>query len=383
MSGWDWWFKSIGEYMNLTMQNKKMDVICRLFLLITFQFATINFSIAKEQQSVAFSGVDTLVDKAINLVYQKKFDDAIKMCEEVVQTYPDNPMGYLGQAGVYHILMLNYRVSLFDDEFDSLTTLAIKAGEKSVKKQKKDANAYFVLGAAYGFRGLNRIRKSQWLGAFHDGLKGISKIKKAHRLDNQLYDTYYALGQFYYWKSVKAKVLTVLRLMKDEREKGIEYLKIAVEKSRFASLEAKFALMEIHYYEDRYAAALTECETLPAKFSEDPTWNYLMAKILCKLNRWEEAKPYWISLLNLLESSPFKSNSYLAECHYGLANCAYQLQDFETARLELETALQFSKLWDKEKEIEGPLLDFDKVLKRMKKLDEKLAKIQLKPMNNN
>ena len=355
---------------NLQFSPKAYYAISLLILFVLIYHLPVS-----AQQSVAFSGVDTLVDKAVNLVYQRKYDEAIHLSEDVIKTYPENPMGYLGQAGIYHILMLNYRVSLFDNEFDSVTTLAIKAGEKAIKQHKNDANAYFVLGASYGFRGLNRIRKGKWFSAFRDGLRGISNIKKAHKLDTQLYDAYYALGLYYYWKSAKAKVLTFLRMMKDEREKGIEYLKIVTEKGRFTKDEAKFALIEIYYYEDRYDEALNECESLTDKFINDPTRNYLMAKTLGKLNRWEEAKHYFAFLLEFLKDAPYKSNSFLAECHYGVAKCAFETQDLLIARKELDLAFQFSKLWDKKKEIEGPLLDFNLVLTRMKKLDKKLINL--------
>jgi tetratricopeptide (TPR) repeat protein len=324
------------------------------------------------QQSIAFSGVDTLVENAMELVYHEKYDEAICICENVIKTYPNNPLGYLGRAGIYHILMLNYRTSFFDNEFDSVSTLAIQIGAEAIKKNKQDASAYFVLGASYGFRGLNRIRKGKWFGAFRDGLRGISNIKKAHKLDKELYDTYYALGLFYYWKSAKAKVLTFLMMMKDERKKGIEYLRIVSEKGLFSKYEAQFALVEIYYYEYRYEEALIECLTLRDKFPHDPTWNYLMAKTLGKLNRWTEAMFYFRFLLDFLSDAPYKSNNFIAECHYGVAKCAYETEDYQTARGELNLALYFSNLWDKKKEIEGPLLDFDKVLKRMKKLDKDL-----------
>ncbi|MBC8182076.1 hypothetical protein H8E88_13245 [candidate division KSB1 bacterium] len=327
---------------------------------------------ATAQESVMFSGVDTLVDKAAVLFYQKKYQEALQLSEDVIKAHPDNPLGYLGQAGIYHLLMLNYRVRLFENEFDSVTTLAIKTGEKAIKQNKNDANGYFVLGASYGFRGLNRIRQGKWFRAFRDGLRGISKIKKAHELDKELYDAYYALGLYYYWKSAKAKVLTFLRMMKDEREKGIEYLKIVTEKGRFSSEEAKFALVEIYYYEDRYEEALLECEFLKSKFSSDPTWVYLIAKTLEKLHRWQPSKKYFTYLLQLLEESPYKSNSFFAECHYEIAKCAFEMGEYKTAVRELNLAFDFSKRWDKKKEIEGPLLDFDLVLKRMKKLNNQL-----------
>ena len=373
--------------MNSELINKKTKVTydrrrriqLKLIVLIVILFVFSLKSFATEnEQTIKFAEADSLIDKAVNLFYQKKFDEAFKICDYVIQKYPENPLGYLGAAGVYHLLMLNYRVSLYDHKFDSLTSLAIKAGEKAIKKYRNDANAYFVLGAAYGFRGLNRIRKSEWLSAFYDGLKGISNIKKAHKLKRDLYDVYYALGLFYYWKSVKAKILTHLGMMKDEREKGIQYLKIAIEKGKLASLEGKFALIEIYYYEDRYEEALKECESLKENFFHDPTWNYLIAKILGKLSKWEESKTYFVKLLALLDEFPHKSFSYLAECHYGIAKCAYEMKDYDTAREELTKALELSNHWDKKREIEGPLLDFDKVLKRMK-----ILKKQLENLNQN
>ncbi len=342
-------------------------------ILITLLSLSFNVPCANAQTTIKFAGVDTLVDKAIDLLYHNKYFDAIAMCEQVIETYPDNPMGYLGQAAVYHIIMLNYRVSLFDAQYDSLTNLAIKIGEKAIKQYKDDANAFFVLGAAYGFRGLQRIRKGQWFGAFRDGIRGVSNLMKAHEMDKTIYDVYYGLGLYYYWKSAKAKVLTFLRLMKDEREKGIQYLMIAVKKGKFSAIEAVFALIEIYFYEDRYEDALEAALSLKDKFSADPTWNYLTAKILIKLNRWDEAKKYFLVLLNLLEKSQFKANSYLAECHYGIAKCNYELGDNETARKELQRAFELSRLWDKKKEIEGPLLDFDIVLERMAELNLQLA----------
>lgn len=358
-----------------SMSSELKNFLRCISLVILIAAISFQNAFPQKKSSVLFAGVDSLVDKAIDLVYHKNYFDAIKMCEKVIRQYPENPMGYLGQAAVYHIVMLNYRVSLFDSEYDSLTTLAITLGEKLSEEHADDANAYFVLGAAYGFRGLNRIRKGQWFGAFKDGLKGMSNVKKAHERDETLYDTYYGLGLYYYWKSAKARVLTFLRLMKDEREKGIEYLQIAIKKGRFSAQEAVFALIEIYYYEDRYQEALDLCLSLKSKFAQDPSWNYLIAKISEKLSRSQDAKYYFSNLLILLEDSPFKANSYFAECHYGRAKAHFDLAEYRSARQELDLASDFSSQWDKQKEIEGPLLDFDKVQERMKILDQELLKM--------
>ncbi len=64
-----------------------ISVVCVVILILTTDLSSIY-----AQSSIKFAGVDTLVDKAIDLVYQKKYFDAIEMCELVIQKYPDNPL---------------------------------------------------------------------------------------------------------------------------------------------------------------------------------------------------------------------------------------------------------------------------------------------------
>ncbi len=373
----------LGYFMNrfrkctmrhLTFRRKRASQnIAALLIISAMHLSTLDR--AHAQSSIKFAGVESMVDEAIELVYQKKYDAAIEMCRKVIERYPDNPLGYFGEAGVYHIVMLNYRVSLFEGQFDSLLSLAIQKSEMALKKYPNDPNAYFVAGAAYGFRGLNRIRKGQWFGAFRDGVRGVSNMMKAHEMNPELWDVYYGLGLYYYWKSAKAKVLTFLRLMKDEREKGMEYLQVAIDKGRFSKTEAVFALIEIYYYEDRYEEALQTALSLEYRFQSDPTWTYLTAKIFDKLNRFSEAETYFRRLLELLEAAPYQANSYLAECHYGIARCRFEAGDYRTAREFLDKAYVLSSRWDKQRELEGPLLDFDKVLQRMNELQVRLASL--------
>jgi tetratricopeptide (TPR) repeat protein len=360
------------KYVGFSSQHRGQQIVIAPGILLVICLLLSNITTATGQSSIKFAGVDTLIDQAVDYVYQKKYFEAIAMCDQVIRQYPDNPLGYLGAAGVYHIIMLNYRITQFEPKFDSLANQAIVIGEKALQRYANDANAYFALGAAYGFRGLNRIRKGEWFGAFKDGLKGVANMKKAHEMNPELHDVYYGLGLYYYWKSAKARVLTFLRLMKDERQKGIEYLKIAMQKGRLSALEAVFALIEIYYYEDRYEEALAASLSLKEKFDQDLNWNYLTAKIYDKLNRWAEAKEQFTRLLKLLEESEFKAYGFLAECHFGIAKASFELGDYHLARAELDQALTLSKLYDPNKEIEGPLLDFSKVLSKMNELDHQL-----------
>ena len=353
-----------------------IKTINKLFSFLPILITIFIFSIPgpiSAQCYLELSGIDTLIDKAVALVHNEQYFEAINICEDIIKDNPENPMGYLGQAVIYHGIMRNYWINLYENEFDSLLSISISKGKAAIKKYKNDAECYFMYGAALGFRGLHRIRKGNWFGAFTDGINGYKNLKKAYNMNKELYDAYYGLGLFYYWKSSKAKVLTFLRLMKDEREKGIEFIKIAIKKGRFASLEGQFALLEIYYYEGRFDEAYYECLTLKENFSNDPTWLYITAKVLQNQEEWEPSQRYFQILLEKLQKSPFpKSMGFLTACHYGLAKCAYFMGENERALAETEIALELSRKRDKDKEIDGPLLDFNPIIERLKKLNKKL-----------
>jgi len=345
---------------------------CCIFILVLFIFLRPCYG----QCYLKIAGIDTLITSAIDLFHQEAYFDALSICHHIMDQYPENPMGYLGAAVVYHGIMRGYWINSYESVYDSLLTIAVTKGDAAIKKNKEEAECYFVYGAALGIRGLHRIRKGLWLGAFWDGLKGYQNVKKAYAMDSSLVDACFGLGLFYYWKSAKAKKLPFLRLMKDEREKGIDYITIAVEKGKFSTMEGHFYLLQIYYFENRIEDAYRECLALQPKFADHPLWLYLIANVLEKKGQWADSRYYFQKLVAKLEKSPFTiSNGLLADCHFHIACNAFRLHESKIAQQECETALNYGKKHSTKYELEGPLESFEVTLEKMEKLNAQLNKI--------
>ncbi len=335
------------------------------FLLMFFwQFS----SSAQSYSSDAEIGM--LIDRAIVHFHQGNYQDGIEICEQLMDKYPENPIGYLGAATIYYGIMKNYWINTYTCQFDSLITLGISKGRRAVEENHQNAECHFLYGAALGIRGLHRIQVGDWIGAFRDGLLGYRNVKRSYALNDQIYDAYYGLGLFYYWKSAKIKALSFLRFMKDEREKGITFIKTAIEKGRFSAMEGRFTLVEIYYHEGRFEEAYTHCLYLKDKFSDDPTWLYLMAKLFEEQQQWEEAINYYQTLLSKLTRSPYpKSAGFTAACYQGMAKCAYA-QGNDLTAIELnQIALRFALLRNENAEIDGPLHSFHDILQQIEDLN--------------
>ena len=165
-----------------------------------------------------------LIDYGIDLVHAEHYEEALEGCKKLMFYYPESPVGYFYTASLYQIIMRNYRVKTFEPQFERFIDLAVEEGECAVKKDRKDAVSYLYLGGAYGYRALHKIRKHKWFSAFKDGLKSISRLEKAIEAEPTLYDTYYGLGTYHYWRSAKSKTLWFLPFIGDERQKGIDEL---------------------------------------------------------------------------------------------------------------------------------------------------------------
>lgn len=316
------------------------------------------------------------IDQAIVKFQGEQYFAAINICNDIISKSPNEPLGYLGAASIYHGIMRNYWTNSYHAEFDSLINLAVNISETRLNQNKEHAQYHFYYGAARGIRGLQHLRQHEWFSAFRDGLIGYNHVKKAYQLDNTIYDAYLGLGLFYYWKSAKAKILTFLKFMKDEREKGIEYIKIAINKGRFSILEGEMVLIQILLNEKRYEEALNECQKIESNFSNDPTWLYLSAEILMNLERWDEAKNYYLTLYKKLKNSKFTPCfGYMATCEYQLAHCDFQLNEISSAQEWIRKATQTAQRRTSGLEIEGPLCAFEDTYTRIKLLQRKLEHI--------
>ena len=315
---------------------------------------------------------DSLIDRGMSLVHNLKYEEAIETFRELINHYPDHPIGYFYVAAVYDLINQNYRITTFEDAYEEAIDRAIEKGEKYLSKQPRDALAHFYLGGAYGFRGLHKVRKRQWLQVFADGYRGLRHLQISLKLRPDLYDAYYGLGLYHYWRSAMAGVLRYLPLISDTRQKGINELRLAIEKGRYVKIECSFALAAVYYNEARYDSALAIYDTLYARFPNDPSAIYMRARTLEKLGRWEEVLELSKHLLDMITSYPHQSIGYQVECHYLIAKALHKLGRDDEARLHLKTALKLAKKRNAKKELEGPLEDFKTIYKSAKGLYKQL-----------
>ena len=314
--------------------------------------------------------VDSIILGAMDLVYADKTKEAVEEFKKLIEIFPEDPIGYFYVSATLQTMMDDYRNYSHMDEFNKYMNLAIKTGEKRKKKGNLTAYDCLYLGGAIGFRGVNKGLTGNWMGAFVDGLKGKGYLEKALKLNPKLYDVYYGLGTYHFWKSLKSKIFWWLPFVKDNRQMGIDMIKLSIEKGKYAREDAKLALVRIWVENKEYQNAFAMIGELRKTQPNKPFLLWLLGRAQLETQMYDGAINTYQSLLEALTNSPYYHPAGEVECRFYLALAYYENKDFEKSSDVIDSILAFEKNPKENKSIK----DFIGKAKNLKKKIKKETK---------
>jgi len=352
-------------------------VVTRIIFFILYTYLFLFPNLSNAQETAETQSCENLYTLAVEKYHSEEFDEALNIAKKIRQQYPNEPAGVFAQLGTYQSVMSNYRVKRFEDEFDDLLDLAVELSQKAIKRDKNDPKNYFYLGSAYGFRSMYYAQRNEWLAAFRDGMHISRNFKMALNIDPEFYDAYYGLGLYNYWMGAKAGILRYLPFADDNREEGIEQMKLVIEKGDFINVDAMYGLNMAYFNEEEYEKALALLDTLTQKYPKNPTLHYRRGRTLQKLGRWQEARASFERLHELLITTKYQSISYKVECLYQAAKCEYKLQNYGEAQELCQDALAMEKQCDFSRELDGPIDPYEDIVEELHELNKELKSMML------
>ncbi|MBI3288642.1 MAG: hypothetical protein HYZ74_03895, partial [Elusimicrobia bacterium] len=146
--------------------------------------------------------MDKLLIEGIDAIYRMDFAAADAASAKAIALDPTYPHAYLGQAA-NDLIRFSYGTEQSDPalikSFDDKAAKAITVAQAWLKKHPDDPDVLFVLGAGHGCLGRMAIVRRQWLKAFTHGRASMKSVRRAIKLDPELYDAYLGLGMFDYY----------------------------------------------------------------------------------------------------------------------------------------------------------------------------------------
>lgn len=273
----------------------------RLVALALILLLRIAPSSAQDQQA----RLDTLRAEGYEALYNLDYETARARFKKMIDLAPDHPAGAQCYASSLWIQHLNeawkQKSTLYSDkstddksrvdrkqadEFRRWTRQAKQLSEARLRKDKKDVEALYFLGAAEGLEsafaaGVER----KFMPAFRSGQDSVERHRAVLKLAPDFRDAELTIGLMNYVVGslpLPAKMLAGTMGVRGSKKRGLEALERVAKEGKWARDMARMMLIDLYKREKRFADAAEMAKQLAEKY---PRNNLFKLQMTDALNR--------------------------------------------------------------------------------------------------
>ena len=269
--------------------------------------------------------IKTRIVSGIELTILNKFGQAENIYRDILDEYPEEPLGYMYLAAVIQSQMLDRENFDRKTEFEELITECIEKSKILQKKRGSDPWLLFFEGSAYLYRSFMQSKMKNIWSAYRSALKGADRLDKVIKMDSTFFDAYLGIGSFKYWKSSKTKFVRWIPFIPDEREKGIRMVKKAVENGEFVRLIGRDQLAWILLDSGRMEEALQNAIQNNKLYPDSRFFKWTLVKIYDKGGYYDSAYSLYSVLLKEFQNIPQNN-------HYNEIGCLLRMAEIDFDR---------------------------------------------------
>ena len=249
------------------------------------------------------------IQAGVDDYYAFDYAGALARFDRVIASQPDHPVGYFLKAEAYWWQFLNDRQNgRARRELDRWLGAAIDRGERRLEVHPDDVETLFILGSAYGRRGmLAGTSKDAWAAA-RDAQRAKGKLDRVQELDPGNVDAVAAKGLYEYYVgtfgSVTRAASRVLFGLRGDRAAGLRALDTARRSGTYTQTEAGF-FQGLFYlqFEDRPADAQRILDRLRQRYPRNLYFATMAAYARQRQRRYADARPIYEAVLRQLDGT--------------------------------------------------------------------------------
>lgn len=234
--------------------------------------------------------------EGFDFLYNLDYTSARKSFREMTRAFPDHPAGYQFLAASLWLKTLNesrrLQASLYNDEgfykeeddkadpevageFKELTRKTKELCEARLKRDPKDVEALYYLGASEGIKSAwGAMVERSFMSALRNGNDAVDRHKEVIKLDPAFTDAKVTIGMYDYVVGslpLPVKLLASIGGFRGSKKRGLAALEQVAREGQWAQDDAKSVLIALLKRERRFRDAYTYASQLGAKYPR----NYL------------------------------------------------------------------------------------------------------------
>jgi tetratricopeptide (TPR) repeat protein len=240
---------------------------------------------------------EATVQRGILEVYNLEFEKAERDFSVLVSLRPQHPAGHFFRAMItWWRITIDMDNRQYDDQFFVELDVVVRLCDSLLEVNPNDVDAIFFKGGAIGFEGRLRFHRDDWLAAANAGRKALPLVQQASELDPRNYDILLGTGIYNYYAEVIPNEYPFVKplllfIPSGDKKKGIEQLRLAAARARYASVETSYFLMQIYYsYERDYPKALEIARSLHERFPNNMIFHKYVGRCHVVMGNWQAAE---------------------------------------------------------------------------------------------
>ena len=241
--------------------------------------------------------LDTLRAEGYEALYNLDYEGARRRFQKMVELAPDHPAGAQSMAASLWIQQLNesweLKATLYSDksytndkskpkvdqkeidEFRRWTRRAKQLSEARLKRNAKDVEALYFLGAAEGLEAAYAAAvERKYMSALRTGSSAVNRHRKVLELSPEFYDAELTIGLQNYVigsLSLPLKLIAKTAGVSGSKKRGLKELERVVQEGEWARDVARVLLVDLYKREKRWDDAIATARELADKYQR----NYL------------------------------------------------------------------------------------------------------------
>lgn len=285
-----------------------MRVIERLVLYKFILFFA--FSVTVQAGNFPNKTVDKIINQGADFLLNHNYEAARYKFIELNKLYPKIPLGKIYLAVLEISKAVDYAEKINETKIEKLLNDAKDLSDSLYESNKKDLWNNYYVALSCGYYAYYKGMVGDYLSAFSNGVTSISYYEKCLNIDSLFYDSYIALGTYYYWKSAKTKSLSWLPFVNDDRALGKRLLEKAINKDTYGHFLGAYSLVWIYIENKEYSKAIKLCEEVLSMYPKNRLFKLSLARIYTELDKNKAISIYQEVLKSIME---LDNNNHVTE----------------------------------------------------------------------
>ena len=275
----------------------------KLLCLILIPVLSAAASSAQDNQA----RLDTLRAEGYEALYNLDYEGARNRFKKMIDLAPDHPAGAQCYASSLWVQQLNeawkLKSTLYSDdakdsktrvdrkqadEFKRWTRQAKQLSEARLRKNPKDVEALYFLGAAQGLEAAFAAGvEHKFMPAFRSGQDAVERHRAVLKLAPEFHDAELTIGLMNYVVGslpLPAKMIAATMGVRGSKKRGLQALERVANEGKWARDVARMMLIDLYKREKRFDDAANMARQLAEKYPRNNLFKLQMADALKRSN---------------------------------------------------------------------------------------------------